>query len=65
MVSFDQHIVLSADAQFFISVLILVLILLVLAVVFVGRMIYQLSVAVRTQSEMLRVEGRKAGGKRE
>lgn len=53
MVYFDQHIVLPAETQVYINIIILVLFLMVLAVAFLGVMMYQLSVSVRMQSEML------------
>jgi hypothetical protein len=69
MVSFDQHIVLAAETRLYIVILIIVLLLLVVAVSFVGVMIHQLSVVVRTQSEMLAINGRaqarKGEGKKE
>lgn len=69
MVHFDQHIVFPLGTQFYISMLTLVLFLLVVALVFVGIMIYQLSVAIRTQSETSGVDDhaqvRKMEGKQE
>jgi uncharacterized membrane protein len=70
MVSFDQRIVLAAETQFYIGILILVLLLLVVAVSFVGVMIYQLSVVIRRQSGMpgvndSRAQARKGEGKKE
>jgi hypothetical protein len=57
MITFGQHIILSPDAQFYISVLIVVLILLFLAIAFVGYMLYQLGA---DASERERAEARKA-----
>jgi hypothetical protein len=55
MVSFNQHIILSAEAQTFIGMLIVVLFLLVLAVLFVGVKVHQLIIVVQRQSEKLGV----------
>jgi Na+-transporting methylmalonyl-CoA/oxaloacetate decarboxylase gamma subunit len=60
MVSFDQHIILPAGTEFYIGVLILVLFLLVVAILFVGMMVYQLSIVIQRQSEMLGVDDDRA-----
>jgi hypothetical protein len=54
MVNFHQHIILPARTQIYIGLLIFILCLPVIAVAFVGSMIYQLSVVIRGQTEMLR-----------
>ena len=53
MVYFDQHIILPAKTQGYVGMLILVLFLLVLAISFVGMMIYQLITVIQTHNEML------------
>jgi hypothetical protein len=69
MVYFDHHIIFPAEAQVYISRLILVLFLLVVAVLFVGIMIYQLRIVIRMQIEMLggsdRAQARKVEWKKE
>lgn len=69
MVYFNQHIIFPIETQVYISMLILVLFLLVLAISFLGIMIYQLSIAIRIQSERLRmsdrVQARRVEGKEE
>jgi hypothetical protein len=58
MVSFAHHIVFSAETRVYIGLLIFFLFLYFLAVSFVGMMIYQLIIAIETQSEMLGVYNR-------
>ncbi|KAL1798015.1 hypothetical protein ACET3X_004621 [Alternaria dauci] len=53
MVSFDQRIVLPAETQSLINTLAFVLLLLAIAFVFLSIMIYQLTMAIRAQNEML------------
>jgi uncharacterized membrane protein len=69
MVYFDQHIIFPAETQVYIVMLILTLFLLVVAAVFVGIMMYRLSIDIRMQSEMSgvgdRAQARKAEGKKE
>jgi hypothetical protein len=69
MVSFDQRIVLHPDTQFLISMFTLVFFLLAVAFAFVGFMIYQLSMAIRTQNEILamrnRTQAKRVEGKKE
>jgi hypothetical protein len=69
MVYFDQHIIFPAKAQVYIGILILVLFLLVVAVLFVGIMIYQLRIVIRMQIEMSggsdRAQARKVEWKKE
>jgi hypothetical protein len=69
MVYFNQHIIFPAGFQLYIGMLILALFLLVVAVLFVGRRIHQLSIAIRMQSEIWgvgdRAQARKMEGKKE
>lgn len=69
MVYFNQHIIFPIETRVYISMLILVLFLLVLAISFLGIMIYQLSIAIRIRSERLRmsdrVQARRVEGKEE
>jgi len=53
MVQFNQQIILAAETQVYVSMLILVLLLLVLAVLFVGLKVHHLIIALQTQSKML------------
>ena len=69
MVYFDQHIIFPAETQVYIGMLILTLFLLVVAAVFVGIMMYRLSVDIRVQNETSgvgdRPQARKVEGKKE
>jgi hypothetical protein len=66
MVSFDQRIVLAAETQFLVSVLIVVLLLLVLVVGYAGVMNQRLSAAITTQNELMyRADAKRVDGKRE
>lgn len=69
MVYFDQHIVfpaetrslistLTAETRFLINTLTLVLFIFAFALIFVGAMIYQLTMAMRTQNEILGMRNR-------
>jgi hypothetical protein len=58
MVQFNQQIVLAAETQVYIGMLILVLLLLVLAVVFCSLKIYDLIIALQKQSKMLEASAR-------
>jgi hypothetical protein len=58
MVQFNQQIVLAAETQVYIGMLILVLLLLVLAVVFCSLKIYDLIIALQTQSKLLEASAR-------
>jgi len=69
MVYFDQHIIFPAETQVYIGMLVLTLFLLVVAAVFVGIMMYRLSIDIRMQSETSgvgdRAQARKVEGKKE
>jgi uncharacterized membrane protein len=69
MVYFDQHIIFPPETQVYIGMLIITLFLLVVAAVFVGIMMYRLSIDIRMQSEMSgvgdRAQARKVEGKKE
>jgi hypothetical protein len=69
MVSFDQRIVLPAETQSLISTLTFVFFLLAIAFVILSIMIYQLTMAIRAQNELLgmrnRIQARWVEGKRE
>jgi hypothetical protein len=69
MVYFNQHIVLPAETQIYIGLLILLLFLLVAAVLFVGVEFYQLRIAIQQVNEILgvviRLQARKVEGKKE
>jgi predicted outer membrane lipoprotein len=67
MVSFDQRIVLPAETQSLISTLTFVFFLLAVAFAILSAMIYQLTMAIRTQNEILgmrnRIQARMVEGK--
>lgn len=69
MVYFEQYIVFPAETQVYIGILILTLFLLVIAAVFVGMMMYRLSMDIRMQNETLgvgdRAQARKVEGKKQ
>ncbi|KAF2803538.1 uncharacterized protein BDZ99DRAFT_468090 [Mytilinidion resinicola] len=69
MVYFEQHIILPWETKVYISLLILAIILISGAVLFLGIIILQLSVDIRTQSKIPRVGdcvcAKKAEGKKE
>jgi predicted outer membrane lipoprotein len=69
MVSFDQRIVLPAETQSLISTLTFVFFLLAVAFAILSVMIYQLTMAIRAQNEMLgmrnRIQARRMEGKKE
>ena len=69
MVSFDQRIVLPAETQSIISTLTFVFFLLAIAFAILSIMIYQLTMAIRAQNEILgmrnRTQVRKLEGEKE
>jgi hypothetical protein len=69
MVYFNQHVIFPAGFHFYVGMLILAIFLLVVAVLFVGTRIHQLSIAIRMQSEIWgvgdRAQARKMEGKKE
>ena len=69
MVSFDQRIVLPAETQSIISKLTFVFFLLAIAFAILSIMIYQLTMAIRAQNEILgmrnRTQVRKLEGEKE
>ena len=69
MVSFDQRIVLPAETQSIISTLTFVFFLLAVAFAILSIMIYQLTMAIRAQNEILgmrnRTQVRKLEGEKE
>jgi hypothetical protein len=69
MVSFDQRIVLPAETQSIISTLTFVFFLLTIAFAILSIMIYQLTMAIRAQNEILgmrnRMQARMVEGKKE
>lgn len=69
MVSFDQRIVLPAETQSIISTLTFVFFLLAIAFAILSIMIYQLTMAIRAQNEILgmrnRIQARIVEGEKE